>query len=113
VTLAIVVVLQWAGVEPDAPELAATPAADTGPVRTDARSVLPAARGAGAVARPPETLRIPSPFVAAPLPAAASEAERQVDAYMLYHAEYSAANSASGMVPMARYAAFEGGRRAP
>lgn len=113
VTLVIVVALQWLGTEQDAPTLASASTPDTGPVRTDTRSVLPAARGGIAPVRPPEALRIPSPFASAPVPAAASEMERQVDAYMLYHAEYSAANSASAMVPMARYAAFEGGRRAP
>lgn len=113
VTLAIVVALQWPGAGSEAPAVVSAPVTDTGPVRTDTRSVLAASRGGAAVQRPPETLRIPSPFARAPARAARSEAERQVDAYMIHHAEYSAANSASGMVPFARYAAFEGGRRAP
>lgn len=113
VTLAIVVALQWPGAGPEAPAVASAQAPDTGPVRTDTRSVLAASRGGAAAQRPPGTLRIPSPFSSAPVRAARSEAERQVDAYMIHHAEYSAANSASGMVPFARYAAFEGGRRAP
>ncbi|MEE4300934.1 MAG: sigma-E factor negative regulatory protein [Pseudomonadales bacterium] len=113
VTLAIVVALQWPGAGPDTPALASTPAPDTGRVVTDRRSVLTAAVGETGARRPPETLRIPPRFATAPTRPVRSEAERQVDAYMLYHAEYSAANSASGMVPFARYASFEGGRSRP
>jgi sigma-E factor negative regulatory protein RseA len=111
VTLAVVIGFQWPRGEAGAPVVASVPVEDLGPVRTDPRAI----RSAGRDGTTPEVLR-PGQLRLGPvdLPLgttrAASAAERQVDAYMLYHAEFSAANSASGIVPFARYAAFEGGR---
>lgn len=115
VTLALVVGFQWQGARDDtnanSERIVAAPA-DVGPVQTDPRGLLTANAGPGAQrARSIGPLRIPSPLSGATPTAAAPDARRQVDAYMLFHAEMSALNSATGMVPFARYAAFEGASR--
>jgi len=112
ITLAVVLGFQWQGTNDAAvPTVADAVTTDLGPVRTDVRGLLAASEGGTSTqaARLPETLYVPNRFEASrPMPA--SEAARQFDAYMLYHAEFSAANSSAGMVPFARYASFEGER---
>lgn len=112
ITLAIVLGFQWQGAGGlDAVTTAEAGSADLGPVRSDARGVLAASEGGASApaVRSPEIRFSPSRLEASrSLPA--SEAARQIDAYMLYHAEFSAANSSAGMVPFARYASFEGER---
>ena len=112
ITLAVVLGFQWQGAEPGgAPTVAEAVSTDLGPVRSDARGVLVASGGGTSTpaARPPEVRFVATPPEAA-RPTSVSEAARQVDAYMLYHAEFSAANSSAGMVPFARYASFGGER---
>ena len=110
VTLAVVVGFQWPADDAGAPAVAAAPLEDLGPVRTDPRALRSAGQGGAAPEMlRPEQLRLGPVDLPAATSRAVNPAERQVDAYMLYHAEFSAANSASGIVPFARYAAFEGG----
>lgn len=115
VTLALVVGFQWQGAgegDDAAPARVVSVPTDPGPVQTDPRGVLTANAERGVErARPIGALRIPSPLAGAAPSAPAPDARRQVDAYMLFHAEMSALNSATGMVPFARYAAFEGAPR--
>ena len=112
ITVAVVLGFQWQGAEPGgAATVADAVSTDLGPVRSDARGVLVASGGvpSAPATRPPEVRFVATP-AEAPRSTSASEAARQVDAYMLYHAEFSAANSAAGMVPFARYASFGGER---
>lgn len=115
VTLALVVGFQWQGAgegDDAAPARVVSVPTDPGPVQTDPRGVLTANAERGVErTRPIGALRIPSPLAGAAPSTPAPDARRQVDAYMLFHAEMSALNSATGMVPFARYAAFEGAPR--
>jgi sigma-E factor negative regulatory protein RseA len=112
VTLAVVLGWQWQDVPTDAPTTAST-IMPSGPVMSDPRGILNAADGAAsgpaAGASGPDL----SPVRLRQLAPVAGErgAGHQVDAYMLYHAELSALNARSGMMPFARYASFQGAAR--
>ena len=105
--LSLVIGFQWQTQGSDAPVVAAV--RDDGPVRTDSRALFNASEGGAAQGVLSGPLVMPSRFGSAPS-RATGDAQRQVDAYMLYHAEFTAVNSDSGIMPFARYAAFEGGR---
>lgn len=115
VTLALVVGFQWQGSRDGSDRAADSRLAttvDTGPVQADPRALRNDSNGPGA-ARGEATgaLRIPLPQSIRSPRQSAPDARRQVDAYMLLHTEMSALNSANGMVPFARYAAFDGAPR--
>lgn len=110
VTLMAVVGVQWQS-DDEAPapaRVATTASAASTPTVADLGGFLKVSSpGAGQQrVRTPVPLRYPA--FARPPQGEMSDARRQVDAYMLYHAEMSALNSRAGMVPFARYAAFEG-----
>lgn len=112
VTLAAVLAFQYQGGDEAPAARVATAAGPSSPVMTDLSAVSQASLGsasgsANRAAQRPLSLRIPSPLGRGDA-REPSTARRQVDAYMLYHAEMSALNSRSGMMPFARYAAFEG-----
>lgn len=106
VTLAVVLGWQWQDTPENVPTTAST-SLPSGPVRSDPRGILNAAVGGESALAAQSSVRNP---VAIPLRQVAPDraAGHQVDAYMLYHAELSALNARSGMMPFARYASFEG-----
>lgn len=117
-TLAVVLGFQLdggSGESGEAPALASVPASGAaagGEIRTDLRGVRRASDGAAIVQRGAGPLVLPAPAVGDVRAAnpAGEEARRQVDAYMLDHAEFSLVNARAGLVPFARYATFERGQ---
>lgn len=112
VTLAVVLGWQWQDAPVEAPGTAST-ATSSSRVMSDPRGILNAADGAasvqGVAAGRSGRNGVPVPLRQVP-PGAGEQhgAGHQVDAYMLYHAELSALNARSGMMPFARYASFQG-----
>jgi len=112
VTLAVVLGWQWQGAPADAPVTASTTGSSP-PVMTDRSGILNAAGGGASATAMDSTGRsaVSIPLRQAAPGAGERGAGHQVDAYMLYHAELSALNARSGMMPFARFASFQGAAR--
>lgn len=110
VTLAVVLGWQWQDAPVDAPTTASTTAV-SGPVSSDPRGILNAAGGAASATGGSDRSAVSIPRRQVAPAGDARGAGHQVDAYMLYHAELSALNARSGMMPFARYASFQGAAR--
>jgi len=113
-TLALVLGFQFGDQVDEGTDLAsvAGPAsAAGGEIRADLRGVRRASDGAVVASRPTGPLLIPGPARPEAVGARSADAaaRRQVDVYMLDHAEFSLVNAPAPLVPFARYATFERG----